>query len=160
MKETAYIKDYSIFIYTNGYHIANLKITAITILFQEVFMKFGKHIIALTCFSVFATQAMQESKEPKVPSEPKEILAAHTAKSSLLSADEVARIQDHMYNTHRYQMNLLKGPDFFAEMAHGNEDLEKDIRSIYQCRGYSSAMLALHGLCKKWEFDTSKLTND
>jgi hypothetical protein len=93
----------------------------------------------------------------------KTLLEAAQKKPSLnplLTADEVARIQDHMYNTHRYQMNLLKGPDFFAEMAHGNDKLETDLRAIYSCKGYSSAMLALHGLCAKWGFDTSKLEND
>ena len=115
-------------------------------------MNFLKNIIALACISAFNTQAMQGSKEPK------ELLAAHAAKSSLLTADEVARIQNHMYSRHKWQMNLL-GPDF-EEMAHGNGDLEKDLRAIYQSRGYSSAMLALHGLCKKWGLDTSKLTDE
>jgi|GEM_PF-6940540 len=116
-------------------------------------MKFFKNIIALACFgSAFTLHAMQESKDAK------ELLATHTTKSPLLTADEVANIQDHMYSRHKWQMNLL-GPDF-AEMAHGNDDLEIDLKAIYQCHGYSSAMLALHGLCKKWGFDTSKLTND
>ena len=44
-------------------------------------------------------------------------------------------------------------------MAHGNDKLETDLRAIYSCKGYSSAMLALHGLCAKWGFDTSKLEN-
>lgn len=114
-------------------------------------MKFVKNIIALACLSAFTTHAMQESKE---------LLAAHTAKSPLLSVDEVARISDHMYSRHKWQMNLLKGPDFFTEMAHGNDELEEDLKAIYQIRGYSSSMLALHDLCLKWGFNASKVRND
>ncbi len=135
---------------------ANLKIT-ITILSQEVRMTFFKNIIGLACLSTFALHAMQETKAPK---DAQELAATHSAKAPVLTADEVARIQDHMYSGHKWQMNLVKGPDFFKEMAHGNVDLETDLRAIYGCRGYSSAMLALHGLCQKWGFDTSKLTND
>lgn len=88
----------------------------------------------------------------------KEALQIKTLNSSLLTAQEVAAIQNRMCCKHKWHMNPI-GIDF-TEMAHGNEELETDLVAIHQCRNYSSAMLALRGMCQKWGFDTSKLTAD
>ncbi len=127
---------------------ANLSIT-ILILTQEDPMKLFKSIIALACFSAFTIQAMQESKEPK------ELLAAHAAKAPLLTADEVARIQTICISNVWWKRSLIS-PNF-KEMAHGNTELENELRGLYQCPGYISAKLTFRGLCQKWGLDTSKL---
>lgn len=113
-------------------------------------MKFLKSTIALACLNAFSVHAMQESKDPK------ELLAAHAAKSPLLTADEVARIQTICISNVWWNRSLI-GPNF-KEMAHGNAELENELRDLYQSPGCISAMLTFKDLCKKWGFDTSKLT--
>lgn len=70
-----------------------------------------------------------------------------------LTADEVARIQGHMYSKYVWQMGIM-GLNF-EEMAHGNTELTDDLKILYQSRNYRGAMLTFHGLCQKWGFDTS-----
>lgn len=112
-------------------------------------MKLIKNLIALACISYFTTHAMQEPKDPKG------LLDTHIAKSPLLTADEVAIIHTRCISNVWWNRSLIN-PNF-KEMAHGNTELENELRGLYQCSGYMSAMLAFKGLCQKWGLDTSKV---
>jgi hypothetical protein len=88
----------------------------------------------------------------------KTLLEAAQKKPSLnplLTADEVARIQTICISNVWWNRSLIS-PNF-EEMAHGNNELANEIRDLYRCSGYISAMLTFKGLCQKWGFDTSKV---
>ena len=85
-------------------------------------------------------------------------LVADEQKSPHLTADEIARIQDHMCCKYKWEMSIANLN--VTPMAHGNDELAEDLYALYHSRGYKSAMLTLRGVCQKWGFDTSKLEND
>lgn len=122
-------------------------------------MNYIKKIIALACFSALSMQAMHGTKELLVPSD--KSIVSSTEKPSLnpgLTADEVAEIHIRCISNVWWNRSLIS-PNF-EKMAHGNTELANELRGLYECPGYITAMLTFNGLCQKWGFDTSKVNKD